>query len=135
MFRLPYILCCVAAISPVALEADLPCDEAHPAEINEIRDAAQTGGTMQSGIETFVDAAVSDLADRLSMDPLAIEVLYVEEVTWPDPSLGCPVPGMRYRQIPIDGYRILLRADGKTFAYHGGGSRGPFLCEHPSPKS
>lgn len=99
-----------------------------------MRDSAQTGGTMRSGIETLVEAAVSDLAGRLSVERSAIEVVSVEEVTWPDPGLGCPMPGMRYRQIPVDGYRILLRADGETFAYHGGGSRGPFLCEHPSPK-
>jgi len=87
---------------------------------------------MESSLERFVKVAVSDLADRLSMDPTAIAVVSVEEVTWPDPSLGCPVPGMRYRQIPVDGYRIVLHAAGETFAYHGDGSRGPFLCKHPS---
>ena len=135
MIHLAYIACCVAAVFPVDLGADSRCDGTHLTKIQAMRDSAQTGNAMQSGIETLVQAAVSDLADRLSVDPSAIEVVSVEEVTWPNPSLGCPVPGMRYRQIPVDGYRILLRADGKTFAYHGGGSRGPFLCEHPSPKS
>ena len=99
-----------------------------------MRDSAQDDGTMKSGIETFVEAAVRDLASRLSVERSAIEIVTVEEVTWPNPGLGCPVPGMRYRQIPVDGYRILLRADDETYAYHGGGSRGPFLCEHPSSK-
>jgi len=130
MFHLAYITRYVAVIIPAALAA-APCDGAHATEIIRIRCPVQTVGTMQSDIETFVAAAVSDLADRLSFDASVIEVIAAEKVTWPDAGLGCPLPGMRYRQIPVDGYRVLLRASGETFAYHGGGSRGPFLCEHP----
>lgn len=134
MFHPAYISCCVSAFLPMTLAVGLSCDCVHQTEIIGMRDAAQAGGTLQSGLERFVKTAVSDLADRLSMDPTAIVVVSVDEVTWPDPSLGCPVPGMRYRQIPVDGYRILLRAAGETFAYHGDGSRGPFLCQHPPPR-
>jgi hypothetical protein len=36
---------------------------------------------------------------------------------------------MRYKQVPVDGLRILLRLSGRTYAYHSGGSKAPFLCE------
>ena len=79
----------------------------------------------------LVEAAVADLAGRLGRDPGAIELVSAEPVTWPDASLGCPLPGMSYRQVPEDGYRIVLRAGEREYAYHGGARLGPFLCTEP----
>lgn len=76
-----------------------------------------------------VEQARADLAARLDLPPDEIEVVAVEMVVWPDAGLGCPQPGMAYVQVPQDGYRIRLRAGGRLYAYHGGGNRGPFLCE------
>jgi hypothetical protein len=36
---------------------------------------------------------------------------------------------MVYPQVQRDGALIRLRAQGREFAYHAGGSRPPFLCE------
>lgn len=95
--------------------------------------AMQTEPTLDSGMKVLVEMAVADLAARLSLDQSAVEVVSVEELTWPDPSLGCPQPGMKYQQIPVDGYRIRLRVAGQTYAYHGGGNRPrPFLCQRPA---
>lgn len=55
-----------------------------------------------------------------------------EEVTWRDGSLGCPQPGMRYKQVLVNGYRIVLRHGGSEYPYHGAGARPPFLCERPA---
>ena len=55
-----------------------------------------------------------------------------ESITWPDGGLGCPQPGIAYIQVQVDGYRILLSYKGAAYPYHGGGRRGPFLCEHES---
>lgn len=79
----------------------------------------------------LVETAVTDLAGRLGLERASIEVVSAQPVTWPDASLGCPLPGMGYRQVPEDGYRILLRAGGQEYAYHGGARRGPFLCTEP----
>jgi hypothetical protein len=73
--------------------------------------------------------AKEDLADRLGVPMSEIELLSFEEVVWPDSSIGCPQPGMRYKQVPYDGALIRLSADGQVYDYHSGGSRGPFLCE------
>jgi hypothetical protein len=80
----------------------------------------------------LVAGARADLAKRRGVALDAIEVVEARSVTWPDPGLGCPQPGMAYRQVPVDGVLICLRVDGMIFNYHGGGGRAPFLCEQPA---
>ncbi|HEY3562959.1 MAG TPA: hypothetical protein VGL05_36085 [Kribbella sp.] len=82
---------------------------------------------------TVVEQAKADLVKRLGVDAGAVKVVSSDEVTWPDGSLGCPEPGMRYTQALVPGNRTVLEAGGKQYAYHSGGHRAPFLCEHPSP--
>jgi hypothetical protein len=86
------------------------------------------GGSHRGG---NVVAAIADLAHRLGVDADAIVVISQEEVTWRDGSMGCPQPGMRYTQALINGYRIVLAHAGREYHYHGGRTRGPFLCEPP----
>jgi hypothetical protein len=76
----------------------------------------------------LVQQAINDLARRQSIAPASIELLSFEEVVWPDTSLGCPRPDMRYRQVLQDGAKILLRFSGGERVYHSGGSRPPFWC-------
>lgn len=86
-------------------------------------------GTVEPGLETLVAQAKADLAERLSISVDEIELLEARSVVWPDGSLGCPQPGMAYKQVPQDGALIRLAAGGQTYDYHVGGSRGLFLCE------
>ena len=81
-----------------------------------------------SDIENLVIRAKEDLAHRLSMPIDQIEVLEARSVVWPDTSLGCPQPGMRYKQVQVDGVLIRLQANGQVYEYHSGGIRGLFLC-------
>lgn len=76
--------------------------------------------------------AVADLARRLEVAEDDITVAGVEEVTWNDGSLGCAEKGMMYTQALVDGSRIMLRAGDRTYEYHAGGRRAPFLCEKPT---
>lgn len=80
-------------------------------------------------LQPLVSQAVADLAQRLSLEPTHIEVLEARAVVWPDASLGCPQPGMRYIQVPQDGALVRLQAAGQDYEYHSGGDRGLFLCE------
>ena len=82
-----------------------------------------------SDMEDLVIQAKEDLADRLSIPVDQIEVLEATSVVWPDASLGCPQPDMRYKQVPVDGVLIRLQAKGQVYEYHSGGSRGLFLCQ------
>ena len=78
------------------------------------------------------EVAVADLATRLGIEPAAVEVVSVEEVTWRDGSLGCAQPGMAYTQALVAGSRIVLRAEGVEHEYHQGGSKPPFRCAKPT---
>ena len=83
----------------------------------------------------LVMQAMKDLARRLSVSLQAIALVEFESVIWPDASLGCPRPGMAYRQVQQDGARIVLEVNGRSYVYHSGGSRAPFMCESPAQGS
>lgn len=87
--------------------------------------------SVNPALQPLVDLAIADLVQRLGITRAAVSVTEAVTVVWPDRSLGCPRPGMQYPQVPHDGFLIRLQAQGRTFAYHGGGSRPPFLCESP----
>ena len=84
------------------------------------------------GLQPYIDIAVADLAQRLSIDATAVDVVSATLAEWPDSGLGCPQPGMQYAQVSTDGSLIVLTANNKTYRYHSGGSRAPFLCEQPA---
>lgn len=77
---------------------------------------------------SLVLQAIDDLAARLGVAPDVIDVVRVEEVDWPDGSLGCPQPDMRYPQVLVNGSFIQLQVGNQTYHYHSGGGRPPFLC-------
>jgi hypothetical protein len=81
--------------------------------------------------ESQVQLAKEDLAGRLGVEANQIELVSAEAVIWPDGSLGCPQPGVAYTQVQQDGLRIVLQVGDKTYSYHSGGVRPPFLCEEP----
>jgi hypothetical protein len=84
----------------------------------DIRDAAVAGDDKAAVVQT----AKQDLAKRLKVPERSIELAGpVEEVTWPDASLGCPEPGMLYAQVLTPGYRFKLQSSGKLYDYHAGG--------------
>lgn len=85
--------------------------------------------TIELGLTPVIEQATADLAQRLDINDEAVQVLRAESVVWPDASLGCPQPGMNYKQVPEDGALIILQAQGVVYEYHIGGSRGLFLCE------
>lgn len=82
-----------------------------------------------SGMESLIEMAKKDLAQRLSVSVGEISLVEAKPVVWPDSSMGCPQPGMVYLQIPEDGALIVLQFEGVSYEYHNGGSRGLFLCE------
>jgi hypothetical protein len=79
----------------------------------------------------LAQTARTDLAKRLGIDEASIELIRIEEVTWPDGGLGCPRPGMAYTQALVNGSLIVLRFQGVHYEYHTGPSGEPFYCAHP----
>lgn len=72
--------------------------------------------------------AVADLAERLGLPHDEVRVVVLGTVTWSDRSCGCPRPGMRYPQVPVDGLYVRLEAGGRSWHYHGCRGRALFLC-------
>jgi hypothetical protein len=91
-----------------------------------------SGGASGGANRPDVVRAVDDLAATLGVDADDVEVVSVEEVTWRDGSRGCAEPGMAYTQALVDGSRITLRAGGRTYEYHAGGSQPPARCDKPT---
>jgi hypothetical protein len=68
--------------------------------------------------DELVAAARADLSGLIGADAAAAAVVVVAEaVTWPDGSLGCPVPGEMYVQVETPGYRLILRSGGTEYDY------------------
>ncbi|TVR24309.1 MAG: hypothetical protein EA387_05825 [Nitriliruptor sp.] len=79
-----------------------------------------------------VALAIADAAERTGAAASDIEVVEFALVTWPDGAIGCPEPGMVYTQALVEGYRLVLDADGTLLTYHGSTGADPFLCESPA---
>ena len=89
-------------------------------------------GQFEPGLDPFVELATADLAVRLDAAEDDIVAISATLVTWPDSSIGCPLPGIEYLQVLQDGSLIELGHDSKVYRYHTGGERiTPFLCDQP----
>jgi hypothetical protein len=105
--------------------------ESTPMEDSLMPGTVEPAGAVEPGLEALIQQVKEDLALRLSVVAEQITVLEAKAVVWPDASLGCPQPGMRYLQVPQDGALILLGFEDTVYEYHSGGGRDPFLCEQP----
>ena len=74
-------------------------------------------GTVDSQ-QLALNAALSDLAQKLDIPVDSITVEKIETVEWPDASLGCAKPGRMYAQVITPGYLIVLSAQGQEYEYH-----------------
>jgi hypothetical protein len=60
-------------------------------------------------------AAITHLSRSLNLPADQITVISTESVIWPDGCLGVQRPGMTCTQALVEGYRIILEADGKRY--------------------
>lgn len=74
-------------------------------------------------LQSLVDLARVNLAQRLEVDPEAVAVQSIDETEFPDASLGVPEPGELYAQVLTPGLIITLAVDGETHTYHAGDTR------------
>lgn len=84
-------------------------------------------------MQTVVEKAREDLAQRLSIPASQINFIESKEVFWADSSLGCPQPGNTYTQVQTPGYLIVLESNGNQFEYHANIHNHVFYCENPTP--
>jgi len=66
----------------------------------------------------IVALAKKDLARRRDISAERIALKHIEDVDWPDASLGCPEEGKAYAQVIMPGYRLVLSDGIRYFEYH-----------------
>lgn len=126
-------------------------DETETSESTEVPDARSTRVTPEATKELeervppseetpivgeapdeLLTAVMEDLASRKDVQRNEISVIQAEFIIWNDGSLGCPQPGQVYTQALVEGYKIVLEANGETYDYHAN-DRGFFmLCKNSS---
>lgn len=120
-------------LAAVVLTACTLCSCGAPAPKSE-PSPSTTPSAMPSGADgERITHAIDDLAQRTGVDPETIDVVTHEEVTWPDSAMGCPEPGRMYTQATVPGERLVLRAQGREFAYHAAAHRPFVYCANPGP--
>lgn len=70
-----------------------------------------------AAIENQTIRARQDLAERLCVGESAIGTVGVEQIDFPDASLGAPVEDEMSAQVITPGWRILLQTGGETYEY------------------
>ena len=86
-----------------------------------------------SGLETLVQLAKADLAQRLSISTDQVSLVETTEAEWSDSSLDCPQPGISYLQVITPGYRILLEVNGTQYEYHSNRATYVVYCDNTNP--
>jgi hypothetical protein len=124
-----FLAACNQVVTP-SLPDEALAPPASTAPVVDTQTASEmTQPTPPPGMEFLIEKAREDLAQRLSIGLTQISLVEARAVVWPDSSLGCPQPGMRYLQVPEDGALIRLQVGDQLYPYHSGGFREPFLCE------
>jgi hypothetical protein len=79
----------------------------------------------------ILDPILDDAARRSAVPRGDLRIVRADGATWSDGGLGCPLPGMLYPQVLVEGYWVVVDAAGEELDYRGAAS-GFRLCEIPS---
>ena len=74
-------------------------------------------------LQSLVDLARVNLAQRVSVEPEDVTMQGIEETEFPDASLGVPEPDRFYAQVVTPGYVIRLAVEGQVYEYHASDER------------
>lgn len=72
---------------------------------------------MEFNQEQATDQARRDLAQRIGLSENEIAIDSVDQVDFPDAALGAPTEDEMSAQVITPGWRIRLKANGKTYEY------------------
>src|SRR5665648_364130 len=109
----------------------------NPSEIPTLGITSQPFPTMPApltpDLQNLIEKAKEHLADRLSISIDEVNFIGVNDVIWPDASLGCPQDGMAYAQVLTPGYLIQLEFGTIQYKYHSGKSMQQVVhCKNPT---
>jgi hypothetical protein len=97
----------------------------------EIQMTSSAPTPANAAMQSLIEKAKEDLAQRLSISPAQINLVELTEVEWSDSGLGCPQPGMDYLQVITPGYLILLEVNAQNYEYHSNRDTYFVYCEKP----
>lgn len=66
----------------------------------------------------LVGLAQQRVALNLDLPVRRVRLVDIQALTWPDTSLGCPLPNQRYTSLDITGYRIVLAVGEQEYIFH-----------------
>jgi hypothetical protein len=102
-----------------------------PAPVSTDSDTPQPAGIS----DAILSALRQDLARRSGAAADAIRVVSARAMQWNDGSMGCPQPGQFYMQVIVDGFHVILEAQGRDYDYRTNTGGGFVLCENPPPNA
>lgn len=86
--------------------------------------------------EQKLSALRTQVTEQLGLAATALTLVSVEQVTWPDMSLGCPQPDMTYAQVLTPGWRVVFTDEkGQTYRVHTAENSESFVICEPSADS
>jgi hypothetical protein len=84
---------------------------------------------MQSEVPQGILEPILVEAAKLAKVPREkLVIVRAESVVWNNGSLGCPEPGMMYTEALVNGYWVVIDADGKRYDFRVGGGGSFRLC-------
>ena len=105
----------VEAVTPAVV--DLSKITPEPSGEREVLQEMPQPGIPNPSAAASNKAAV-DFADQLGIDVGEVQIVSIEQVEWPDSSLGCAKSGQNYLMVITPGFRIILEANGEMAEYH-----------------
>ena len=80
------------------------------------RTPTPTPAPSDSGLAAAAARALAAAALGVPAAQIALES--VEQIDWPNPSLGCPQPGVMHAQVIVPGWLIVVHHNGRSYEYH-----------------
>lgn len=87
-------------------------------------------GDILGELKPIADKAIGALLNgSKDITPSQIKVNSATKEKFSSPALNCPKEGMMYSDVIVDGYKVILEANGKTYDYRLDNSDQVILCQ------
>jgi hypothetical protein len=99
------------AVTPTAIAS-------YPEPTTAATDVVSTPTLISVDLTPAQMGAVKALSDQYNIPVDQIKIISTEEVTWPNGCLGVVLPGVMCTDVIVDGFRIIMEANGQQFEFH-----------------
>lgn len=111
------IMALMAACAPLPMARPQPTPTPTLAVITPTAEK-MADAPLDSAQHDIAGKAIDLLTNTLNVSPDEIKIHSIQQVSWPDASLGCPQPGEMYAQVITPGYLVAAEVDGKPQQIH-----------------